>query len=91
MANDELQQLLNTLSAQTGRSMPCADQVESFLQSPASRVLLQSLLGSQSESLYSAASMAKSGDYRSASHLLQQFITTPEGQALLQRLSQNGE
>lgn len=90
MAHEELQQLLYTLSAQTGRTMPDAEQVERFLQSPASRVLLRSLAGSQSASLHSAAAMAKAGDYRRASTQLQQFLTTPEGQSLLQRLTQNG-
>lgn len=90
MAHDELQQLLHNLSIQTGRSMPDADQVEHFLQSPASQLLLRSLADSQSASLHNAAAMAKAGDYRSASTQLQQFLTTAEGQSLLQKLSQNG-
>lgn len=90
MAHDELQQLLHKLSDQTGRPMPDADQVERFLQSPASQLLLRSLTASHSDSLHSAAAMAKAGDYRNASTQLQQFLTTAEGQALLQKLAQNG-
>ena len=90
MPNDTLQNLLNQLSAQTGRPMPSADDVQSFLNQPGSQLLLQSVLGSKSDTLHAAASLARSGDYSSASQLVQQYLTSSEGQQLLQKLSQNG-
>ena len=91
MPNDTLQQLLSQLSAQTGRPMPSADDVQSFLNQPGSQFLLQSILGAQSDTLNAAASLARSGDYSSASQLVREYLSTPEGRQLLQRLSPNGD
>lgn len=87
MSRNELQAILSSLSAQTGAAMPSAEQVQSFLSSPSSQYILQSLLGSQSAQLSSAAAMAKSGDYSGAANALQQLLSTPDSQRLISLLN----
>ncbi len=86
MSQSELQTLLAELSAQTGAPMPSAAQVESFLRSPASTVLLQSLLGTSSSELHTAVSQLKAGNCTAASAALRQFLCTAEGQRFVTRM-----
>lgn len=90
MAHEDLQQLLTRISAQTGQPTPSAEDIQSFLNTPGSQLLLQSILGTQSPTLNAAASLARSGDYDHASDLVRAYLSTPEGQDLIGRLSGNG-
>lgn len=85
MNTNELAQMLSRLSAQTGTPMPSAAEVERFLSSPASRLLLQSLQQNraQSSALSQAAAQAQSGNIAGAAQLVGSYLNTPEGQQLL--------
>ena len=89
MSNDALQQLLSQISAQTGKPMPDATEVQSFL-SPGSRQLMQAIAGATSPTLSAAASLAKSGEFDHAAELLRAYLHTPEGQQLIGRISGKG-
>ena len=88
MAHDALQQLLTQISAQTGKPTPSAEEIQSFLNTPGSQVLMNSVLGTQSPTFSAAASLARSGDFDHASDLLRAYLSMPEGQELLRRLSE---
>lgn len=90
MSNNDLQQLLSQLSAQTGKAMPSASEVESFLNTPGSQYLIDSLLSGQSSALSQAAAQARSGNLSGATDLIGSYLNTPEGQKMLARLRNNG-
>lgn len=90
MSNDALQQLLSQISAQTGKPMPDAAEVQSFLSSPGSRQLMQAIAGATSPTLSAAASLARSGEFDHAAELLRAYLHTPEGQQLIGRISGKG-
>ena len=59
------------------------EEAAKIARSPAGQQLLAMLRGADQAQLQKAADLASAGDYKAASRLLEQTLSSPEAQALL--------
>ena len=68
------------------QTMPDFSDMMRLIQTPEGRKLVALLQNADSQTLNTAMSSAKSGDYHAAKEALSGILSTPEAQALLNQL-----
>ena len=64
------------------------EEAARLAQTPAAQQLLAMLRGADQAQLQKAADMASAGDYKAASQIVKQVLSTPEMQALLKKMEE---
>lgn len=62
------------------------EEAARLAQTPAAQQLLAMLRGSEKAQLQKAADMASAGDYKAASKIVEQVLSTPEMQAIMKEI-----